>query len=80
MAVLTAKTRKRLKPKQFALGAGRYPIHDPAHARNALARVSQHGSPAEQAKVRAAVKRKYPGIGSSRDRMIQSFQKRTGGR
>jgi len=39
-----------------------YPLEDASHARNALARVSQHGSPSEKAKVRAAVKRKYPGI------------------
>jgi hypothetical protein len=44
-------------------GAGSYPINDPNHARNALARVAQHGSPSEQARVRAAVHRKYPGIG-----------------
>ena len=44
-------------------GSGSYPINDPNHARNALARVAQHGSPAEQAKVRAAVHRRYPGIG-----------------
>lgn len=44
-------------------GERRYPINDTAHARNALARVSQFGSAAEKAKVRAAVHRKYPGIG-----------------
>lgn len=44
-------------------GAGSYPIPDKAHARNALARVSQHGSPAEKAKVRAAVHKKFPDIG-----------------
>ena len=44
-------------------GAGSYPIEDESHARNALARVAQHGSPAEQARVRAAVHRKFPGIG-----------------
>ena len=72
MAVLSAKARKGLPKKSFALpgkgegpggkGAGSYPIPDAAHARNALARVSQHGSPEEKAKVRAAVKKKYPGI------------------
>jgi len=49
--------------KEFALPGGRYPINDPSHARNALARVSGNGSPAEKAKVRAAVHRKYPDIG-----------------
>jgi hypothetical protein len=62
MAVLTAKGRKRIAPGNFALPGGRYPIHDAAHARNALARVSQHGTAAEQQKVKAAVRRKYPGI------------------
>lgn len=59
---LTAAARKHIKPSNFALPGKRYPINDPAHARNALARVSQFGSPTEKAKVRAAVHRKYPGI------------------
>lgn len=46
-------------------GADAYPIQDRAHGANALARVTQHGTPAEQAKVRAAVKRKYPDLPSS---------------
>ena len=61
MAKLTAKQRNKLKSSSFAEPAQRaYPINDRAHARNALARVSQYGSPAEKAKVRAAVKKKYP--------------------
>lgn len=63
MAKLTSKERKQLPTKSFALPGGRYPIEDASHARNALARVSQHGSSEEQAKVRAAVHSKYPGIG-----------------
>ena len=59
-AVLTAKARKRIAPGNFAIPPDRYPIHDLAHARNALARVAQNGTPEEQAKVRAAVYRKYP--------------------
>ena len=48
----------------FALpGKRKYPILDKAHARNALARVAQNGTLAEQKKVRAAVKKRYPGIG-----------------
>jgi hypothetical protein len=63
MAVLTAQSRKKLKPGSFAIPSGRgYPIHDIAHARNALARVEQHGTPAEKAQVYAAVRRKYPGL------------------
>lgn len=61
-AVLTAKARKKLPKEDFALSGGRYPISDESHARNALARVSQHGTPEEKAKVRAAVKRKFPNI------------------
>ena len=44
-------------------GAGSYPIPDASHARNALARVAQHGTPAEKATVRAKVKAKFPTIG-----------------
>jgi hypothetical protein len=73
MAKLTSKARKALPSKSFALpgkgkgpegkGAGSYPIPDKSHARNALARVSRHGSSAEKAKVRAKVHAKYPEIG-----------------
>lgn len=70
MAKLTAKARNALPKKDFALGGGRYPIEDKSHARNALARVSQHGSSSEKAKVRAAVHRKYPGIGDKKNHPI----------
>jgi hypothetical protein len=63
MAKLTTKKRKGLPTKDFAVPGRKYPINDPAHARNALSRVSQFGSPAEKAAVRSKVKRKYPGIG-----------------
>lgn len=62
MAVLTAKSRNALPDSAFALPGRRYPIKDPSHARNALSRISQHGSPAEKATVRRKVKAKYPGI------------------
>lgn len=65
---LTAKGRKRIKASNFALPGKRYPIHDPSHARNALARVSQYGSPSEKARVRAAVYRKYPGMKKSKSK------------
>lgn len=39
-----------------------YPIEDKSHARNALARVAQYGTPAEKAKVRLAVHKKFPSI------------------
>jgi hypothetical protein len=60
---LTAAQRHNLPRGDFALSGERYPINDASHARNALARVAQHGSPSEQSTVRAAVHRKYPGIG-----------------
>jgi len=63
VAKLTGKQRKALPKGDFAEpGKRAYPIEDENHARNALARVSQHGTPAEKAKVRAAVKGKYPAI------------------
>jgi hypothetical protein len=64
---LSTKDRKKLPKKAFALpGKRKYPIPDKTHARNALARVAQHGTPAEQKKVRAAVKRRFPSIGKSK--------------
>jgi hypothetical protein len=62
MAKLTSKGRNALAKSSFALPGRRYPIEDANHARNALARVAQHGTPSEKSRVRAAVKRKYPGI------------------
>jgi hypothetical protein len=62
LAKLTAAARKKIAPKNFALPGGRYPIEDKSHARNALARVSQNGTPAEKATVRKKVAAKYPGM------------------
>lgn len=62
MAVLDAATRNALPEHAFALPGRRYPIHDAAHARNALARVSQNGTEHEQEMVRRAVAKRYPGI------------------
>ena len=60
---LTTKARKAIPGSSFALPGRRYPIEDASHARNALSRVSQYGSPAEKSRVRSAVHRRYPGIG-----------------
>jgi hypothetical protein len=69
MARLTTKGRRRLRSGSFALPKSRkYPIHDRAHARNALARVAQHGTAAQKRAVRAAVRRRYPGIKQKRRR------------
>lgn len=63
MAKLSGKSRKRMSSKTFALpGKRKYPIPDKAHARNALSRVAQNGSPSEKAQVRRAVGRKYPSL------------------
>jgi hypothetical protein len=59
VATLQTSTRNELPDSAFALPGRRYPIHDLAHARNALSRVAQNGTPEEQRKVRAAVARKY---------------------
>jgi hypothetical protein len=60
---LSGEEREELSGGEFVFPKERrYPIHDEAHARNALARVAQHGSPDEQAKVKAAVRKKYPSI------------------
>ena len=64
MATLSAKGRKALPSSAFVFPTQRkYPIHDLAHAKDALARVSANGSSSEKAKVRAAVHRRYPNIG-----------------
>ena len=73
--VLTTAGRKRIKEKNFALPGGRYPIHDRSHARAALSMVAKHGTPEEQATVRAKVKAKYPGIGKTAEEIYNaSFQ------
>ena len=63
MARLTTKKRKSLPTSSFAGPDRSYPVNDKNHARNALARVSQFGTPALKAKVRAKVHRKFPDIG-----------------
>ena len=69
---LSYKERQNLPKGAFALPGkgsgpegkqgGSYPIPDESHGRNALARVSQHGSEAEKATVRRAVHKKFPDI------------------
>ena len=77
---LTAHARQSMPKSDFALpgkgegpkgaGAGSYPIPDRFHAANALARVSQHGTPEEKAKVRAKVHAKYPDMGKERRKKL----------
>jgi len=62
MARLTAAERKRLPDSAFALWGRRFPIHDKARARNALARGAQFASPSEQATIKRKVRARFPGI------------------
>lgn len=65
---LDTHQREHIKAKNFAESKERkYPIEDEAHARNALARVSQFGSPEEKAEVRRKVHEKYPSIGEGEE-------------
>ena len=75
MAKLTAAARKKISGKNFAGPDRSYPIEDASHARNALSRVSQHGSPALKARVRAKVHAKYPGIGKSHGPKADHFMR-----
>ena len=64
MAKLTTKRRKALPKSSFALPKRRYPIDTRARGANALSRVSQHGTPSEKKRVRAAVCKRYPTLPS----------------
>lgn len=79
MARLSAKGRSKVSQKNFAIPSkaktsdqkkksGNYPIPDKSHARAALSLVAKHGTPAEKARVRAAVKRKFPDVGKSKSK------------
>ena len=81
---LTTAGRKRIKTKNFALPgkaktkgqkaeSGNYPIPDKSHARAALSMVSRFGTAEEKAKVRAAVRRKFPDIGKEKKSFINGF-------
>lgn len=62
-AELSADDRAKLKDSDFAIPDKReYPIHDLAHAKDALSRVSANGTAAEKKQVRAAVYKKYPDL------------------
>lgn len=72
MGTLNAKGRKALPRDSFAVpaggpkGEGEYPVQDKGHAVAALGRVAKNGTPAEKAEVRAAVKKKFPDLPSSK--------------
>lgn len=76
MAKLSYQQRKHMAKSSFVFpGEKRYPIPDAAHGRNALARVAQHGSSSEKAKVRAAVHRKFPDIGRAHGVPLSSLRR-----
>lgn len=62
MSELTIEQRNKLPERDFALPGRRYPIPDIIHARNALARVAEYGTEAEQHTVREAVYARYPSL------------------
>jgi hypothetical protein len=70
LATLTAAKRKNLAKSSFAVPKGKgsnpgtdsYPVNDLAHAKNALSRVAQNGTPEEKRMVLAAVSRKFPAL------------------
>lgn len=68
MARLSYSERKSLPKSDFAVpskrkgGKGGYPVPDKAHARAALQRASQFGSPAVKAAVKRKVHEKYPSM------------------
>lgn len=66
MGKLSKAARKKIPATEFALHGRRYPIEDKAHARNALSRVSQKGTPAEKAAVCRKVQKAYPGLKKGR--------------
>lgn len=69
MARLTTAERDALPASDFAIPESRdYPIQNASHARDALARVAADGTPAEQARVRAAVAKRYPTMGKRKGR------------
>jgi hypothetical protein len=63
MAKLTAAQRRKLPKSDFAEpGKRKYPVNDRGHAKAALSRVAQHGTPAEKKAVAAKVRKKFPGM------------------
>jgi hypothetical protein len=67
MATLTSKKRRSLPSSAFVYPAQRkYPIHDIAHARNALSRAAQKGTSGDYATVRRAVCARYPSLPTCR--------------
>ncbi len=63
MASLSAAQRKSLPASAFVYPKTRaYPIHDRAHAKAALALAARSDTSGDLAKVKAAVRRRYPDL------------------
>jgi hypothetical protein len=62
-AALTAARRKALPKSEFALPEKNgYPVDTAARGRAALSRAEQFASPEQKKKIKAKVKREYPGM------------------
>jgi len=87
-ADLSAADRRALPNKDFVFPGkgegpegkqrGAYPINDKKHARAALAMAAAHASPEKEAKVKAAVKKKYPEIEVSEGKAVGTVVKQLG--
>lgn len=76
MGKLDTAQRNNIPKKDFAEpGKRAYPIEDKSHARNALARVSQFGSPSLKSEVRAKVHKKYPGIDEKKKDIAKKMER-----
>lgn len=64
MAALSKAMRDKLPASAFVYPKTRaYPIHDRAHARAALVLAARSDTSGDLAKVRAAVRKRYPDLG-----------------
>lgn len=74
MSRLSTSERKALPASDFAGGKGHFPIENIEHGRLAD-QMASHAGPAEAAKIRAAVHRKFPSIKTkAKPRMFGSLK------
>lgn len=83
MAKLTTEERNKLPDSDFALPGREYPIHDEAHARDALARASEEHakgnlSSEQLATIRRKVSERHPGIQVSEPKKMSLSVERDG--
>ena len=70
---LDTEQRNSIPKKDFAGPHKSYPIEDKSHARNALSRVSEFGSPSLKAKVKREVHEKYPSIDEKKKKVAHKM-------